>query len=79
MLSTRRDSCIAPKNKLDPVTMEKVGSIPRKLGGLIFGALKGMLEIDYRRRDSVSSLLDKWNGVFEVAVQKAHVLHGKAL
>jgi len=78
-LFTRRNPCIAPKNKLDPVTIERVGSIPGELGGLIFSALKGMLEMDYRRRDSVGSLLDKWNGVFEVAVQKAHALNGKAL
>lgn len=78
-LFTKRNPCLKPDNKLDPVVLEKIGNIPGELGGLIFSVLHLMLNMDPKERIDVSSLLDKWNGVFEVAVEKAHALNGKAL
>jgi serine/threonine protein kinase len=78
-LFTKRNPCVTPNDKLDPVKMERIGNIPGELGGLIFKTIIPMLEMEPKDRPSTKDLLDHWNGVFEVAVEKAHALNGKAL
>lgn len=78
-LFTKRNPCRAPKNKLDPVELDEIGTVPGELGGLICSAIFTMLKMEPEKRPATKELLDKWNGIFQIAVEKAHALNGKAL
>ena len=76
-LFTGHNPCKVPKNILDPVKLDAIGSIPGRLGPRILRIIEKMLVVDHRKRESVRRLLDHWNGIFDVAVGMAHELNGK--
>jgi serine/threonine protein kinase len=78
-LFSGRNPCRVPKSKLDPVELDQVSWIPGELGTRIYFTLDKMLQMDPTNRDSVVNLLSHWSGIFEVAVERAHALNGRAL
>lgn len=78
-LFSGRNPCKMPKDKLDPVALESISRIPGDLGVRIYRILESMLAMTPQDRPAVTILLDRWNGVFESAVEMAHALNGRAL
>ena len=76
---TGRNPCIKPKNILDNVTLEPVGSVPGRQGGGVAKLLERMIELDPRQRPTPKQMLDPWQGVFWEASQRSIDLEGRVL
>lgn len=67
-----------PLNILDPLELNPLGNIPGNLSGLIISLIIRMLELDPKKRNSASQLMDSWIGIFQEAVDLSHELEGRA-
>ncbi len=78
-LFTGRNPCIRPRNILDNVELEALGTIPGKQSAGVAKLIERMLALDPSQRPTPRQLIDPWQGVFWEASQRSIDLEGRAL
>lgn len=78
-LFTGWNPCKASDDPLADVELQDLRNIPGGLGSQIQKLIQSMLEQSPGNRDIPRNLLEKWQRVFEKAVDKAHELEGRVI
>jgi serine/threonine-protein kinase len=78
-LFTGRNPCVRPRDIMDNVELEPLGSVPGKQSAGVAKLIERMLTLDPRQRPNARQLLDPWQGVFWEASQRSIDLEGWAL